>query len=110
MAMANFRSTPLIHLGLLTTDYPYQQARHDLFPSAERVERSFFLLFIFFLKCVDILLLNSHISQQHLPAQVHLPPFLNFPHKFICRHFEISRTSSFAAILKFSAQVHLPPF
>ena len=31
----------------------------------------------FFLKCVDILLLNSHILQQHLPTQVHLPPFWN---------------------------------
>ena len=32
--------------------------------------------FILFLKCVDILSLNSRISQ-HLPAQVHLPPFWN---------------------------------
>jgi hypothetical protein len=32
--------------------------------------------FFFFLKCVDIILSNSHILQ-HLPAQVHLPPFWN---------------------------------
>ena len=49
---------------------------HDLLPSLERVERLFSSYF-FFLKCVDILSLNSHISQQHLPAQVHLPPFWN---------------------------------
>jgi len=68
-------------LGWLTADYPYQQASHDLFPSAERVERHFFLLFLFFFfKCVGILSLNSHISQ-HLPAQVHLPPFRNRLHR-----------------------------
>ena len=39
-------------------------------------QRRFFLYF-FFPKYVDILLLNSHILQQHLPAQVHLPPFWN---------------------------------
>jgi hypothetical protein len=38
---------------------------------------SFFPSYFFFLKCVDIVSLNSHISQQHLPAQVHLPPFWN---------------------------------
>ena len=37
----------------------------------------FFSFIYFFFKCVDILLLNSHILQQHLPAQVHLPPFWN---------------------------------
>jgi len=38
---------------------------------------SFFPRISLFLKCVDILSLNSPISQQHLPAQVHLPPFWN---------------------------------
>jgi len=38
---------------------------------------SFFPSYFFFLKCVDILSLNIHISQQHLPAQVNLPPFWN---------------------------------
>ena len=71
------RSASLIHFGWLTTDCPYQQASHDLFPRVERVERCFFLLFLFFLKCVDILPLNSHISQHHFPPQVHLPPFRN---------------------------------
>ena len=37
LAMANFRSTSLIHFGWLTTDYPCKQASHDLFPSVERV-------------------------------------------------------------------------
>jgi len=32
---------------------------------------------LFFLKCVDILLLNSHILKHHLPAKGHLPPFWN---------------------------------
>ena len=72
LVMANFRSKSLIHFGWLTTDYPYQQASHDLFPSVERVERLFFPLYFFFLKCVDI-----PSSQQQLPAQVHLPPFSN---------------------------------
>jgi len=36
-----------------------------------------FSFYFFFLKCVNILLLNSHILKQHLPAQVHLPPFWN---------------------------------
>jgi hypothetical protein len=36
-----------------------------------------FFFYFFFLKCVDILSLNSHILQQHLPAQVTLPPFWN---------------------------------
>ena len=37
----------------------------------------------FFLKCVDILLLNSHILQ-HLPSQVHLLPFWNrLPHSLL---------------------------
>ena len=40
-------------------------------------QRRFFPFISFFLKCVDIVLLNSHILQQHLPAQVHLPPFWN---------------------------------
>ena len=83
----------------LTTDYPYQQAvTHHRLPvstggdspqitrfnkqvtncSQCRTSRtSFFPLISFFLKCVDILSPNSHISQQHLPAQVHLPPFWN---------------------------------
>jgi len=43
------------------------------------IHRRFFFYF-FFLKCVDILLLNSHILQQHLLAQVHLPPFWNRLH------------------------------
>ena len=39
--------------------------------------RFFSPFYFFFLKCVQILLLNSHILQQHLPTQVHLPPFWN---------------------------------
>ena len=84
----------------LTADYPYQQAvTHRRLPVSTSESRtvpqcrtsrtSFFPSYFFFLKCVDILSLNSHISQQQLPAQVHLPPFWNFPHKFVCRHFEI---------------------
>ena len=45
----------------------------------QRLTHRLFFCYLFFLKCVDILLLNSHIlqQQQHLPAQVHLPPFWN---------------------------------
>jgi len=40
--------------------------------------RSFPIISFFFnIKSVDILSLNSHTSQQHLPAQVHLSPFWN---------------------------------
>jgi hypothetical protein len=46
-------------------------------PRCRTSRTSFFSSYFFFLKCVDILSLNSHISQQHLPAQVHLPPFWN---------------------------------
>ena len=74
--MANFHSSSSIHFGLLTTDYPYQQASHNLSPSVEWVERRFFLLFLFSKMCWHSSL-NSHISQQHLTAQVHLLPFWN---------------------------------
>ena len=46
-------------------------------PIAATVCSFCYSFYFFFLKCVDILLLNSHIFQQHLPAQVHLPPFWN---------------------------------
>ena len=32
---------------------------------------------------------SSFAAILKFPAQVHLPPFWNSPHKFICRHFEI---------------------
>ena len=46
-------------------------------PQCRTSRTSVFPLISFFLKCFDILSLNSHISQHHLPAQVHLPPFWN---------------------------------
>jgi len=40
-------------------------------------QRRFFFFFIFFFKYVEFPSLNSHISQQHIPAQVHLQSFWN---------------------------------
>ena len=45
LAVANFRSMSLIHFRWLTTDYPWKQANHDLFPSVERVVLSVFSAF-----------------------------------------------------------------
>ena len=77
--MANLRSTSLIHIGWLTTDYPYQQASHDLFPSVEGAEGRFSFLFLFFSSkiCWHSFIKQSHITTTHSRTQVHLPPFWN---------------------------------
>ena len=64
-------STALINLG-----DPCKRAFTFHYPRLNP-PTSFFPFISFFLKCVQILLLNIHILQQHLPAQVHLPPFWN---------------------------------
>ena len=58
---------------------PASTSKSRSVPQCRRSRTSvFFPSYFFFLKCIDILSLNSHISQQqHLPAQVHLPPFWN---------------------------------
>jgi len=56
---------------------PVSTSKSRTAPQCKTSRTSFFSSYFFFLKCVDILSLNSHISQQHLPAQVHLQPFWN---------------------------------
>jgi len=56
---------------------PVSTSKSRPVPQCRTSRTLFFPRISFFLKCFDILSLNSHVSQQHLSAQVHLPPFWN---------------------------------
>ena len=70
-----------LHLSVQLTMFDAPNMLRLIIHSLTHQRRVFF--YLFFLKCVDILLVNSHILQQQQQQQQHLPA------KFICRHFGI---------------------
>jgi len=75
-SLNDFYTYPDLHLSIQLTMFDAPTVSRLVIHGLTH-QRRFFSFYLIFLNYIDILSLNSHTLQQHLPAQVHLPPFLN---------------------------------